>query len=300
MHMKQFAPFLPLVALLVATGATGQQPVPEVKIEPINDHLFMVLGLGGNLALSIGEDATFIVDDQMQPIIPKLRAAIAELTPRPVDFVLNTHWHFDHSGGNEAFGGAGALIVAHDNVYERMSTEQVSSLFGSVRPPSPQVALPVITFDHTTTLHLNGDTIIATHLPAAHTDGDVLVHFVESNVYHLGDTFFTSSYPFFDIDSGGSVNGLVHAVDTVLAQVDGEAVIIPGHGYITDRAGLQEYRDMLVTIRDRVAKLIGEGADRDAVMAAKPTAEFDARWGQSEFMPVERWLPLVYMSLSQP
>jgi len=277
----------------------AQQPVAEIKVEPINDHLFMVVWLGGNIALSIGDDATFIVDDQMQPIIPKLRASIAELTPRPVDFVLNTHWHFDHSGGNEAFGAAGALIVAHDNVYERMSTEQVNSLFGSVRKPSPKAALPVITFNHTTTLHLNGDTIVVTHLPAAHTDGDVLVHFVDSNVYHLGDTYFTSSYPFIDLDSGGSVDGLVRAVDTVLAQVDADAVIIPGHGHISDRAELQEYRDMLVTIRDRVAKLIAEGADRDAVIKAKPTAEFDARWGQSEFMPAERWLPLVYMSLSQ-
>ena len=297
--MLPFRSLLPLAACLSATSALAQQPIPEVKIEPINDHLFMVVGLGGNLALSIGDDATFIVDDQMQPIIPKLRAAIAELTPRPVDFVLNTHWHFDHSGGNEAFGAAGALIVAHDNVYARMSTEQVNSLFGSVRKPSPGVALPVITFDHTTTLHLNGDTIVASHLPAAHTDGDVLVHFVESNVYHLGDTFFTASYPFFDMDSGGSIDGLVRAVEKVLGVVDEAAVIIPGHGHMTDKAGLQEYRDMLVTIRDRVAKLIGEGADRDAVMAAKPTADFDARWGQSEFMPVERWLPLVYKSLAE-
>ncbi len=290
---------LPLAACLLATSTLAQQPIPEVKIEPINDHLFMVVGLGGNLALSIGDDATFIVDDQMEPIIPKLRAAIAELTPRPVDFILNTHWHFDHSGGNEAFGAAGALIVAHDNVYARMSTEQVNSLFGSVRKPSPEVALPVITFDHTTTLHLNGDTIVASHLPAAHTDGDVLVHFVESNVYHLGDTFFTASYPFFDIDSGGSIDGLVRAVERVLGMVDEAAVIIPGHGHMTDKAGLQEYRDMLVTIRDRVAKLVAEGADRDAVMAAKPTADFDARWGQSEFMPVERWLPLVFKSLAE-
>lgn len=298
--MQRSVRCLPLVAAVVASAALAQQQVPEIEFETINDHLFMVVGLGGNLALSIGDDATFIVDDQMQPIIPKLRAAIAELTPRPVDFVLNTHWHFDHSGGNEAFGEAGALIVAHDNVYERMSTKQVNSLFGSVREPSPKAALPVITFDHTTTLHLNGDTIRATHLPAAHTDGDVLVHFVESNVYHLGDTFFTSAFPFFDIDSGGSVDGLIRAVDTVLAQVDAEAVIIPGHGHITDRDGLREYRHMLVTIRDRVAKLIAEGADRDAVIAAKPTAEFDARWGQSEFMPAERWLPLVYESLSKP
>lgn len=125
--MKQLVPVWPLLTLLLTTATSAQQPVPEVTVEPINDHLFMLVGLGGNIALSIGDDATFIVDDQMQPIIPKLRATIAELTPRPVDFILNTHWHFDHSGGNEAFGAAGGLIVAHDNVYQRMSTRQVNS-----------------------------------------------------------------------------------------------------------------------------------------------------------------------------
>jgi cyclase len=292
--------WLPIVTLLGISAGVAQQPVPEVKVEQINDHLYLLVGMGGNIALSIGDDASFIVDDQMAPIVPKLRAAIAELTPRPVDFVLNTHWHFDHTGGNEAFGKAGSVIIAHDNVYRRMSTKQVTSFFDTVRQPSPKPALPVITFDHTTTLHLNGDTIRSTHLPNAHTDGDVFVRFVESNVYHLGDTFFTSSYPFIDLDSGGSIDGLIRAADTVLAEVDGDAVIIPGHGFLTDRSGLQAYRDMLATVRDRVAKLIGEGADRQAVIKAHPTTEFDAHWGQSKVMPAERWLGLVFLSLSAP
>ncbi len=298
--MKPWFRLFPLATLLCLSVSNAQQPVPEVKVEQINDHLFLLVGMGGNIALSIGDDASFIVDDQMAPIVPKLRAAIAELTPRPVDFVLNTHWHFDHTGGNEAFGEAGSVIVAHDNVYQRMSIEQVSSFFNSVRPPAPKAALPVITFSHTTTLHLNGDTIRSTHLPNAHTDGDVYVRFIESNVYHLGDTFFTSSYPFFDLDSGGTIDGLIRAADTVLAEVDEDAIIIPGHGGLTDRAGLKAYRDMLATVRDRVARLIAAGADRQAVIEARPTAEFDAQWGGSEFMPAERWLGLVFLSLSAP
>ena len=287
---------VPLI-LGFGTMALAQQEVPEVTVEPINDHLYMLIGMGGNIALSVGEDATFIVDDQMAPIVPKLQAAIAQITDREVDFVLNTHWHFDHTGGNELLGEAGALIVAHDNVYARMSAPQTNTFFNSTRPPSPEVARPVVTFDNTTTIRLNGDTIMVTHVPNAHTDGDVHVFFKESNVYHLGDTYFTATYPFFDLDSGGSMDGMIASAERVLAFADADAKIVPGHGPISGVEKLREYRDMLVTVRARVAKLIAEGATFEQVLAADPTREYEAAWGGSEFMPAERWLMIVYRDL---
>ena len=293
-----FARALAFAVLVTSSVCYSQGQVQDVTVEKINDHLFMLVGMGGNIGLSIGNDATFIVDDQMAPIVPKLKSAIAELTDRPVDFVLNTHWHADHTGGNEIFAAGGGVIIAHDNVYRRMSTTQVNSFFGSTRPPSPEGALPVMTFDNTATLHLNGDTIRVLHMPDAHTDGDVVVFFEESNVYHLGDTYFSEIYPYFDVDSGGTLDGMIACADRVLAMADDEATIIPGHGAITGVGVLREYRDMMATVRQRVAKLIEEGASLEAVLAAKPTAEFDQRWAGGEFMPTDRWLGLVYRSLS--
>lgn len=287
-----------LALCFVAVTAFPQAPVQEVTVEKINDHLYMLVGLGGNVGVSVGEDGTFIIDDQMQPIIPKLQAAITGIADEPVKLVLNTHWHFDHTGGNEVFGESGAVIVAHDNVRERMSTEQVSSFFGSVRPPSPDAALPVVTFTEDVTLHLNGDTVRVFHVPDAHTDGDAIVHFVESNVWHLGDTYFSVMYPFFDLDSGGSINGMIASASRVLELSDDEAKIIPGHGPITNRQTLKEYRDMMITVRDRVQSLMDEGADTEAVIAAAPTADFDERWNNGgDFMPPGRWLTLVTASL---
>ena len=287
------------LALALAAPVMAQQEVPDIQVEPINDHLYMLVGMGGNIALSTGKDATFIVDDQMAPIVPKLKAAIADITPREVDFILNTHWHFDHTGGNELLGEAGALIVAHDNVYTRMSTPQTNTFFNSTRPPSPEVARPVVTFDNTTTIRLNGDTIHVTHVPNAHTDGDVHVFFEESNVYHLGDTYFTQTFPYFDLDSNGSLDGMIASAERVLGFADEDAIIIPGHGPISGIDRLREYRDMLVTVRARVAKLIERGATFEQVLAAQPTRDFEDEWGGSEFMPAERWLTIVYRDLSK-
>lgn len=289
-----------LTLCFFSAAALAQAPVEEVTVEKINDHLYMLVGLGGNVGVSVGDDGTFIIDDQMQPIIPKLEAAIAGLADEPVKLVLNTHWHFDHTGGNEIFGESGAVIVAHDNVRERMSTEQVSSFFGSVRPPSPDAALPVVTFTEDVTLHLNGDTVRVFHVPNAHTDGDAIVHFVESNVWHLGDTYFSAMYPFFDLDSGGSINGMIASASRVLELMNDEAKIIPGHGPITGRDTLRDYRDMMIAVRDRVQDLIDEGADTEAVIAAEPTADFDERWNNGgDFMPPGRWLTLVTASLKR-
>ena len=284
---------------MAGSWAQNDQIIPDITTQPVADGIYMLIGMGGNMGLSVGEDATFLIDDQMAPINRKIKAAVAEITDQPVKFVLNTHHHFDHTGGNEAFGKTGAIIVAHDNVRERMSTTQVLSFFNTEVPPAPPIALPVITFDNTTTFHLNGHTISVFHVPNAHTDGDVIVRFEEANVMHLGDTYFSSSYPFLDLDGGGSLDGMIAAADRVLTIADDDTRIMPGHGPLASATELRDYRDMLVTVRQRVANLIADGADEAAVIAARPTRDLDKQWATGS-RPPDRWLPLVYASLKNP
>lgn len=297
--MRNISWILSLLALgwLTVGWAQDDQIIPDITTQEVTPGIYMLIGMGGNMGLSVG-DATFLIDDQMAPINKKIKAAVAEITTQPVKFVLNTHHHFDHTGGNEAFGKAGAIIVAHDNVRARMSAAQVISFFSMETPASPAIALPVMTFDNTTTFHLNGHTINAFHVPNAHTDGDVIVHFREANVMHMGDTYFSSSYPFFDLDSGGSLDGMIAAADRVLTLSDRDTQIMPGHGPLASAKDLRGYRDMLVKVRQRVANLIADGADEAAVIAARPTRDLDRQWATGAFT-AERWLPLVYASLQK-
>jgi cyclase len=247
-----------------------------VKATQLRAGVYMLTGSGGNMGLSVGDDAAFLVDDQFAPLTPKILAAIAAVTSKPVRFVVNTHWHFDHTGGNENMGKTGSILVAHDNVRKRMSTDQFIEFFKRSEPASPRGALPVITFNDSTTFHLNGDDIVAFHVPPAHTDGDVIVHFTKANVIHMGDTFLTGRYPFVDLSSGGNANGFITAADRALAICNGETKVIPGHGVLSDCQALKAWRDMIATVRDRVRAAMGQSKSLDAIKAAKPTAEFDA------------------------
>jgi glyoxylase-like metal-dependent hydrolase (beta-lactamase superfamily II) len=257
----------------------------------------MLIGQGGNIGVVAGEDGIFLIDDQFAPLTEKIKDAVATIDDGPIRFVFNTHWHGDHTGGNENLGGEGALIVAHENVRQRMSTEQFNAFFNSTQPPSPEAALPVVTFSEAVTFHLNGEEIHAFHVEPAHTDGDAVVHLRTSNAVHMGDLFFSTGYPYIDLSSGGSVNGLIDAAARVLAVTDGETKIIPGHGPLSDRAGLQNFRDMVVTIRDRVQEHINAGRSVDEVIVAGPTADFDEAWGKA-FMNGEQFIRIVYESLS--
>ncbi|HXE81545.1 MAG TPA: MBL fold metallo-hydrolase [Vicinamibacterales bacterium] len=285
--------------VLSASGAHAQQDFSkvEIKVEKVADGLFMLIGAGGNIALSVGDDATFIVDDQYAPLTDKIVAAIRTVTEQPVKFVVNTHWHGDHTGGNENFGKAGAVIIAHDNVRQRMSVETFNERFKQKIPAAPHAALPVVTFAEAVTLHLNGDTIRVTHVPPAHTDGDAIVHFTKANVLHMGDLFFNGGYPFVDVWSGGNVDGILGAVDKALAMGDDKTRIIPGHGPLADKAALERYREVVSTVRDRVKALVDQGKSLEDVKAAQPSKEFDAQWGQG-FMKGETFVELVYMSLT--
>ena len=289
---------LPWLLLLTASPALAQDfSQVEIKTHPVRDGIYMLEGFGGNIGVSVGEDGVFLVDDQFAPLVDKILTSIAALSDKPVGFVLNTHWHGDHTGGNEPLGKAGALLVAHDNVYQRMSTEQVNELLGRTTPPSPKAALPVVTFDSSVSFHLNGETIHARHVPPAHTDGDSIVHFKEANVFHMGDLFFNGLYPFIDIASGGDVDGFLAALDEALEGMDDQTLIIPGHGPLAKKADLTAARDMLRTVRDRVAAAIAEGKSLEDTLAAKVTADFDEKWNW-QFINGEQLVRIVYMGLS--
>jgi cyclase len=268
----------------------------EVKAQKVAEGIYMLTGSGGNIGLSVGPDGAYVIDDQYAPLTDKILAAIKAITPAPVRFVVNTHWHGDHTGGNENMGKAGALLVAHENVRLRMSREQFVAAMNRKVPPSPEDALPVVTFTDAVTFHWNGDEIRVYHVPPAHTDGDVIIHFAKADVLHMGDVFFNGTYPFIDTSSGGRVDGYIGAADRVLAGIGDKTQIIPGHGPLGTKADLQAFRDMLVTLRDRIAKLKSEGKTRDEVIAAKPTADHDAKWG-SRPGSADSFVGLAYDSL---
>ena len=270
----------------------------EIRTEKLSDTVYMLVGAGGNLGLSVGEDAVFLVDDQFAPLTPKIEAAIAKITAKPVKFVLNTHWHGDHTGGNENLGKAGALIVAHENVRKRMSVENFIEFLGMKTQPDPRIALPVVTFTTDVTFHLNGDEIFAQHAPRAHTDGDAIVHFRKSDVVHMGDIMFNKLYPFIDTSTGGTVEGVIAATDRTLKEVSERTRIIPGHGPLANRADLQAYRDMLVTISGRIRDQLRARRTLGEVQASKPTAEFDAVWGQG-FLKPDKFVEMLYKNMGE-
>ncbi len=277
-----------------------QQDFSKTEIEtiPVTEGIYMLVGEGGNIGVSAGEDGVVMVDDQYAPLTEKIKAAIADITDKPIRFLLNTHWHGDHTGGNENLGNAGVVIVAHDQVRERMSTEQFVEAFQRKVPPSPKAALPVITFNDTSTFHLNGQTLQAFHVAPAHTDGDSVLHFKEADVIHTGDVYFNGRYPFIDSSSGGSIEGMLAAVDKVLAIATATTKIIPGHGKLSNRAELEEYRKVLVDVRDRTQAALDKGTSLEDFIASKPTADYDEKWGQ-DFMTPEKFLTIVYKSMAQ-
>ncbi|HRR27066.1 MAG TPA: MBL fold metallo-hydrolase [Acidobacteriota bacterium] len=295
----QVASFGVFIGLSLCGEAISQPDFSQVQVQvvPLRNGVYLLTGSGGNMGLCVGEDGAFLVDDQYGPLSAKILEAVRKVSDQPVRFVLNTHWHADHTGGNENLGKAGALIVAHENVRRRLSTEQFSGAFNRRVEPAPPQAWPAVTFSDAMTFHLNGEDVFVFHLAHAHTDGDSVVVFRKANVIHMGDLFFNGRYPFIDLSSGGSFAGLIAAVERVLAMVDDDARIIPGHGELTDKRGLQSYLSLLKAVRERVEPLVRSGKSVEEVLAARPLADLPEELGQG-FMNPEAFLRIVYASLS--
>jgi len=272
-----------------AAPALAQQDFSNVQIEavPVTDGIYMLVGEGGNIGLSIGDDGTFIIDDQYAPLSEKIQAAARGAGGGTIDYVINTHWHPDHRGGNANFANAGAVIIAHNNVRVRL-----------VGAGEDAAALPVVTFPDRISFHWNGNDLNLIHAPSAHTDGDVIIHFTNRNVFHMGDVFNNAGYPYVDLSSNGSFDGIIAASEAVLARANAETRIIPGHGPLADRDDLENYVTVLKTIRSRFQSLIDEGRSEDQVVAADVTSEWDATWGAG-FMNPEQFTRLAYQSLTR-
>lgn len=259
----------------------GQQNFDTVRIRPIKitDNIFMLKGSGGNIGVMIGKDGTLMIDDQFAPLANKINGAIKTLDPGEIRFLINTHVHGDHSGSNGNFKRMGVTIVAQDNVRDRMSKSQTNRQDQTV-PPREKDAWPIITFADKLNIHLNDEDIELIHFDPAHTDGDVAVHFKNANVYHLGDMYVTYGYPFIDTSNGGGINGFITSLDKVLAMMDDNAKVIPGHGELATKADVKKFRDRLTDIRDQVAAAQKKGTKNEDIPALGITNKYDAEWGK--------------------
>lgn len=297
----RLASLLLALSLLVPVAFAEEQEdrFADVVIEttPLAEGLAMLTGAGGNLAVAWDDDGAFLVDDQYAPLTGRILAAIDELTDQPVRFVLNTHWHGDHTGGNENLAGEGGLIFSHANVRRRLSTDQFTAFFDRTTQAAPAGALPVVTFTDSLGFHLAGGEVRVFHVPHAHTDGDGVVHFVDRDVIHAGDVVFFGLYPYIDVAAGGSIDGVIEAVRTIRAMCGEETRIIPGHGPLLTPPQLDDYLAMLTGVREAVAAAVAEGAtDLAAVQAVRPADPWDEIWGQA-WLTSDQFVELVHSSL---
>ena len=253
----------------------------EITTEQVGEGLYVLFGIGGNIAVSVGEQGVLVVDDMFPEVIAKVEAAIKEIGGDGIDFAINTHWHFDHAEGNLALGPAGTWIAAHANSASMMAKENILNMVITKyrQPPYPPAARPSIVYDDRMRFHFNGEDVDLIHAGPAHTAGDTAVIFRNHNAVHFGDVFNNTGYPFIDVDSGGSINGMIAFCQAILDELGPHAVVIPGHGPVTDSAALQAYIDMLTTVRDRVAAQMAEGKGLMAVVASNVTSDLDETFG---------------------
>ena len=290
-----------VVLLLTASILFAQRDFSkvEIKVEKLSDNMYALFGSGGNIGICAGEDGVIMIDDQYAPLSDKISAAIKTISDHPVKYLLNTHWHGDHTGGNENFANKGATIIAHENVRNRLNKEQTMKAFDRTVPAAPEAAWPVITFSDDLSLFANNEDIMAIHVHNAHTDGDALVFFPKSNILHMGDTYFNGRFPFIDLSSGGTVDGIIEAANKALFLVDEDTKIIPGHGAISNKTELMAYRDAIVNIRSKVKKGIdkGETLEEITAKASEYLAGYED-WGAG-FINGDRFLNIIYSDFSR-
>lgn len=288
--MRRLYLFLSLLLASSAGFAQSSFDVVEIKSTKVAGSVYMLTGAGGNIGVSAGEDGLVVIDDQYAPLAPKIEAALKSIEDKPVRFIINTHYHGDHTGGNEYFGGKTTTIVAHENVRKRLAAGSTAP--GNERTPAPADALPIVTFNDTLTIHLNGEDVKAVHMPHGHTDGDAVIWFTKSNVVHMGDDFFNERFPFVDTANGGSVKGMIANVEKVLSTVPDDAKIIPGHGALSDKAGLRKYADALKGTLAVVEKGVKAGKTAEQLKSEKALAQWDS-WGQG-FIKTDMWIDTLY------
>lgn len=298
-------------SLLLSVQAAAPKvpaPAPAEKAAPpaapvfshvkLTDRLFVIYGMGGNVGVFVGDEGVFMIDNQVVEVSEPLKAELNKITSKDVRFLVNTHYHFDHAGNNGQFGKSGAIIVAHENVRKRLIPGVTMEAFKRIVPPAPAEALPVITFAESLDFHFGGEQMHVFHVKAGHTDGDAVIQFKTSNVIHTGDLGFFGVYPFIDVKGGGSIDGVIAAADEILKHTDDKTQLIPGHGPVGTPEQLRQFRDMLKGVRTNVAALIAQGKTLEQIKAAKPTATFDAQWGNG--MIKADWITeIAYMSLTK-
>ncbi len=267
----------------------------EIKAEKAGEGVYMLVGAGGNIGVCIGEDGALLVDSQFAELNEKVTAAIAAIKDVPIRYVLNTNWHYDHVSGNKPLAEAGAIIIAQTDTRKRMMAEQYFPMFDNKVPSYPELALPKMTFYKSITLRFNSGDIHAFHIKNAHSDSDIVIHFKNANVIHAGDIVFSAGYPFIDRTHGGSVEGMIKAADQIVEMMDEKTKIIPGHGPLTDREGVKKFRDLIITVRDRIKKQIREGKTLEEILASNPTEGFEMK---GPGVPAEMFVRIIYNELS--
>jgi cyclase len=295
------------VTMLALSGGAFAQTPPaapppdfskvEIKTTDLGDNVYMLEGQGGNITVAVAKDGIIMVDGEYAPLHDKIKAAIVLVSNQPIKYLINTHFHADHTGGNEPFAKDGAIVVAQENVRNRLAAGTTNGLTGAKTPPAAPDALPARTFTASYKIRLLGRVADLKHIANAHTDGDTYVWFKTANVLSTGDTFTNGRYPNIDFANGGNIKGMIAATDIYLKLTNARTRIVPGHGPIADKAALTEYRTMLVTARDRMAKLVKEGKSEDDAVAAKPFADLDAKWAPTELAGTN-FVRVVYHSLA--
>jgi glyoxylase-like metal-dependent hydrolase (beta-lactamase superfamily II) len=292
-------------APLQQSGAGGTDRVAQMRaqgsavplqMQKLRDNMYMLSGPGGNMAVLDGPDGKVLVDSSYSPVAPKILADLSGISNTPFKFLINTHWHIDHTDGNAAMHEAGAFIFAHENTRKRLSTSQDILAFGAHFDPAPVAAWPQQTFTDNMSLYLDGEAIHLGYMPPAHTDTDIYVHYPHNNVLHMGDIFFNGMYPFIDAGTKGNISGMINGADKGIELADKDTIVIPGHGPVSDKATLTKYRDMLAAVRDRVRTQKATGKSLQDVKASKPTAEFDATYGKGMIQP-DAFVAEVYSTL---
>ena len=269
----------------------------ELNTTKLTNSMYVIHGSGGNVILSIGNDGIILVDDQYAPVTEKMKSVIANITNKPIKFVINTHWHPDHVGGNEKLGEAGAIIISHDNVRKRLSNDQFFELINQTIPALSKKGLPIITFSDNMTFYQNNDEIRISYLDNGHTDGDSAVYFTQNNVIHVGDDFSDRAYPFMDLSTGGSIDGLISSLQSIISMINNDTKVVAGHSGISNQTKVKDYVGMLIDVRSVISNMIKEGKTLDEIIQSKPTSQYDTIYQDYSFIKPKDFVTNLYESL---